>query len=79
MIKSSYVENEEGKNAVSFVIGNSRDRHPHSLLNEHTFMSTTSNLQLETNERRKNMYTFGGLLTPLLDQNHDLKQSTTIS
>ena len=44
IIKSSFVKNEQGKNAVSFVIGNSsRERNPNSPLTHHTFMNTTSN------------------------------------
>ncbi len=79
IIKNSFVENEPGKNTVSFVIGaSSHERNPQSPLNQHTFMNTTNVLNFQSNERRKDLYTFGGLLTPLLEQTHDLKQSTTI-
>lgn len=45
IIKSSFVENEQGKNAVSFVIGNAHDGNPPSPLNHHTFMTSTNNIK----------------------------------
>lgn len=89
VIRSSFVENSEGgKNAVSFVVGNSSGSkqqestggmQPQSPLNGRTFKTLMMGANQGGNgDKRKEMYTFGGLMTPLLDQTHDLKHSTTI-
>ncbi len=50
IIKNSFVENEPGKNTVSFVIGaSSNERNPQSPLNQHTFMNTTNVLNIQSN------------------------------
>jgi hypothetical protein len=49
IIKSSVVENEPGKNAVSFVLGTNHDYHPSSPLN-HTFISANNQ---QNSEKRK--------------------------
>ncbi len=71
-IKSSFVENNTVKNAVSTVLGNYHEYQKPSSFNHQIPTVHNSN-------KRNDMYTFGGLIIPSSQEyNQELKHSTTL-